>query len=248
MRTIKHLEVSSTYLATISLSFSRTSPNIRVGIMLTTYPVGVECDEKPEVVIHETTHEIITTPVAAPPKIEIVSDTKIVETRSISPSPSHHHHHHHHTDTKIIETRSVSPSPSHHHHHRHSSHHNNPIIVEAGRPREEYCDPVAVGALALIRPHSRSHSRHSSREDRAIRNEIAMLEAERARRHERDYHRVRHHGRSSESELILYERDTYDGPSEEYTLVRREREPDIGVRIEKDKKGRMSISVPKYIR
>lgn len=178
---------------------------------------------KPEVVIHETTHEIITTPAVVQPKVEIVSDTKIVETRSVSPSPSHHHHHHH------------------------SSHHNAPIIVEAGRPRDDYSDPVAVGALALVRPHSRSHSRHSSREDRAIRAEIAILEAERARRHA-DHHHVRYSGRSSESELVLYERDTYGGPSEEYTLVRREREPDIGVRIEKDKKGRMSISVPKYIR
>lgn len=182
-----------------------------------------EVRSEPEVVIRETTHEIITAP-AVPqivqPSLEVVSDTKIVETRSVSPSPHHHHH---------------------------SSHHNNPIIIEAGRPREEYSDAIAVGPLALVSSHS--HSRHSSREDRVVRAEIALLEAEKAKRYaERDYRRIRHSGRSSETELVLYERDSYGGPSEEITLVRREREPDIGVRIEKDKKGRMSISVPKYIR
>lgn len=182
---------------------------------------GVENSRsEPGVVFEERTHEIITAP-APPPvphqNVEIVTDTKIVETRSTSP----------------------------HHHHHHSSHHN-PIIIEAGRPRgEEYSDPVPVGALALVRPHSR----HSFREDRAVRAEIAILEAERAKRHsEREYRRVRRSGHGSEGELVLYERDTYDGPSEEITLVRREREPEGGVRIEKDRKGRMSISVPKYVR
>lgn len=171
-----------------------------------------EVRSEPEVVIRETTHEIITAP-AVPhivqPSLEVVSDTKIVETRSVSPSPHHHHH---------------------------SSHHNNPIIIEAGRPREEYSDAIAVGPLALVSSHS--HSRHSSREDRVVRAEIALLEAEKAKRYaEKDYRRIRHSGRSSETELVLYDRDSYGGPSEEITLVRREREPDIGVRIEKDKKG-----------
>lgn len=104
-----------------------------------------------------------------------------------------------------------------------------------------------VGPLALVRP--RSHSRHGSREDRTVRAEIAILEAEKARRHvDKEYYR-RHSGRSSETELVVYERDSYGGPSEEYTLVRREREPEVGpIRIEKDRKGRMSISVPKYLR
>jgi hypothetical protein len=49
---------------------------------------------------------------------------------------------------------------------------------------------------------------------------------------------------------VLYEQDTYDRRGEEVTLVRREKisEPEGGVRIEKDRKGRMSINVPKYIR
>jgi hypothetical protein len=94
-----------------------------------------------------------------------------------------------------------------------------------------------VGPLALARP--RSHSRHGSREVRA---EIEILEAEKARRH------GHYSGRSSETDLVVYGRDSYGG-AEEITLVRREREPDVNtVRIEKDKKGRMSISVPKYIR
>jgi hypothetical protein len=159
------------------------------------------------------------------------------------------------TETKIIER---SPSPHHHHHH-------NPIIMEA-RPREESTlierhrevyessDPIPVGPLALALPAER----HSSRDERAIRAEIKALEAEKEalraqKRADRDFRkadRIRRGARHSESDLVLYERDTYERPGEEVTLVRRERiaEPEGGVRIEKDRKGRMAISVPKYIR
>ena len=50
---------------------------------------------------------------------------------------------------------------------------------------------------------------------------------------------------------MLYERRDIERSGEEVTLVRREKieeEPSGGVRIEKDRKGRMSISVPKYAR
>jgi len=160
-------------------------------------------------------------------------------------------------DTKIIEHRSPSRGP----------YHNNPIIIDAGHPREEsdfiverkhevyeQSDPIPVGPLALALPPER----HRAKDERAIRAEIKALEAEkealraekRADRELRKAERIRRSGRSSETDLVLYERDTYDRPGEEVTLVRRERisEPDGGVRIEKDRKGRMSISVPKYLR
>jgi hypothetical protein len=163
------------------------------------------------------------------------------------------------TDTKIVEThRSPSPARSHHHHH-----HDGPIIIDAGRPRDESTfietrretiersDPIPVGPLALAIPERRS------KDERAIRAEIKALEAEkealraekRADREMRKADRIRRGARASEGELVLYDRETIERPGEEVTLVRRERitEPDGGVRIEKDKKGRMAISVPKYI-
>jgi hypothetical protein len=140
-------------------------------------------------------------------------------------------------DTKIIESG-------------YQHHHGNPIIIDAGPV--EISDPIPVGPLALIRPPSRA------KDERAIRAEIKALEAERealraekrADREIRKADRIRRDGRVSEGDLVLYERERIDTPSEEYTLVRRERfeEPEGGVRIEKDRKGRMSISVPKYYR
>lgn len=153
------------------------------------------------------------------------------------------------TDTKYVETRSPSPSPSGHRRHRSSSHYQgNPIIVEAGRPRGEvdYSEAI-VGPVALFRSHSRHSSPHSH--DRAVRAEIAILEAEKEQRRidSEHYHRSHRSHRSSENELVIYEADgaRYE-PLEEIALIRREREPEI--RIEKDKKGRISISVPKYLR
>ena len=132
-----------------------------------------------------------------------------------------------------------------------------PIIINAGRPHEEvierkteiieHSDPMPHGALALALPAERS--------ERAIRAEIRALEAEkealraerRADRRLRKTERLRSEGRSSDGDLVLYEDRVYRG-GDEVTLVRREKivEPEGGVRIEKDRKGRMSISVPKY--
>jgi len=160
------------------------------------------------------------------------------------------------TDTKITEHRSVSPARSHRSHH----HHEAPVIINAG-PHEEFIerrevyersDPIPVGPLALA-----VSDRHRSKDERAIRAEIKALEAEkealraekRADREMRKADRIRRGARGSEGELVLYDRETIERPGEEVTLVRRERvsEPEGGVRIEKDKKGRMAISVPKYI-
>lgn len=148
------------------------------------------------------------------------------------------------TDTKII-TR--SPSPPHHHHHDHHG----PVIIEAGHPHSA---PIPVGALALAtRPHSHS------RDERSIRDEIRALEAEkealraerRAEKEMRKADRIRHGARHSESDLVLYEEDhrVYDR-RDDVMIVKKEyvEESGGGVKILKDKKGRMAISVPKYLK
>ncbi|TVY27330.1 hypothetical protein LHYA1_G002968 [Lachnellula hyalina] len=173
-------------------------------------------------------------------------------------------------ETTIIEQhRSPSPARSTRSHRSHSRSHyhpSGPVIIDAGprdestfveRKREiiERSDPIPVGPLALALPAER----HRSKDERSIRAEIKALEAEkealraekRAEKEMRKADRIRrggHSGRVSETDLVIYdrERDRYD---EEVTLVRREKvsEPEGGVRIEKDKKGRMAISVPKYV-
>lgn len=186
-------------------------------------------------IVEERRTEVFTVPAPPPPppgwipppppgNLEVVTDTKITEIRR-SPSPARSHHSHHH-------------------------HHGGAVIIDAG-PREE-SDPIPVGPLALALPE-----RNRSKDERAIRAEIKALEAEkeairaekRADRELRKADRIRRGGRASEGELVLYDRETIERGGEEVTLVRRERvsEPEGGVRIEKDKKGRMAISVPKYI-
>ncbi|CZS89619.1 hypothetical protein WAI453_002757 [Rhynchosporium graminicola] len=215
---------------------------------LTTYLIGPEAQisgarSEAGTVIEER-HEVFTVPPPPPPQsnftptpppappVQIVQDTKIVE----------------HTGT-----------PHHHHQDHHSQYHPDPVIINTGPgPREEiyerrevYESGPPVGSMALaVRPHDHR------KDERSIRAEIKALEAEkealraekRAERELRKADRIRGHGRTSESELILYDRDGYERTNEEVTLVRRERivEPEGGVRIEKDKKGRMAISVPKY--
>lgn len=106
-----------------------------------------------------------------------------------------------------------------------------------------------IGAMTL------SHSHSHRKDERSIRAEIKALEAEkealkadrRANRELRRAERLRRSGaRHSDSQLVLYEDEIHDG--RDVTIVRRERivEPEGGVRIEKDRKGRMSISVPKH--
>ncbi|KAI0839690.1 hypothetical protein F5Y06DRAFT_12681 [Hypoxylon sp. FL0890] len=120
-----------------------------------------------------------------------------------------------------------------------------PVVIEAREPRE-YSDEIAVGPLALVGDRRRT--------DRDIKMEIARLEAERDllrpdRHHHHHHHshsRHRSHSHSTERELVAAERL----PTGELVLyeeqVEKIEEPRRGVRIEKDKKGRMSISVPKY--
>jgi hypothetical protein len=191
--------------------------------------------------IIEERHEIFTIPPPPPPppqqNVDFVKETKIVETRSVSPARSHYHQHHH----------------------------SNPVILDAGpreestfveRKREVYerSDPISVGPLALALPVERRRVT----DERSIRAEIKALEAEkealkaekRADREMRRADRLRREGRASEGELVLYDRDSWSDREEEVRIVRKEKvvEEDGGVRIEKDRKGRMAISVPKYYR
>lgn len=105
-----------------------------------------------------------------------------------------------------------------------------PYIVDVRR-REEISEEVPVGPLALVHP---SRSRSRSRSHREIRSEIKDLERQlhASRRGERELIKAE---RLSSGELVLYEEQ-----------IEKIEEPRRGVRIEKDKKGRMSISVPKY--
>ncbi|KAI3321152.1 hypothetical protein HD806DRAFT_215227 [Xylariaceae sp. AK1471] len=92
-----------------------------------------------------------------------------------------------------------------------------PVVVEA-RPRE-YSDDVQVGPLALVGDRRRDHHHHHHQHSHSHSRDRDVVRAERL----------------PTGELVLYEEE-----------IERIEEPRRGVRIEKDKKGRMSISVPKY--
>lgn len=173
--------------------------------------------------VEERRQEVFTIPPPPPANLEVVRDTKIIET---------HHDHSPARSAIVID-----------------AHHPDTTIVEK-REYIERSDAIPVGPLALtVQPE-----RHRSKDERAIRAEIKALEAEkealraekRAERELRKADRIRREGRSSESELVLYESDRYGRPAEEFTVVRRERieEPEGGVRIEKDKK----VPPPKLVR
>lgn len=164
-------------------------------------------------------------------------------------------------ETRVVE-RSVSPARSYRHYHGEG-----PIILE-GKPRNESTfierrksfversDPMQVGPLALALPHERSRSK----DERSIRAEIKALEAEkdalraerRAEKEMRRADRIRRGARHSDTDLVIYDDrtvDEYDERGNELVVVKREtrfEEPAGGVKIVKDKRGRMSLSVPKY--
>jgi hypothetical protein len=209
---------------------------------LTTYRFNPEVEIKMSggrseagTVIEERRQEVFTIPPPPGGAFEVVKDTKITEIHR-DHSPARSHHHHHHDGAVILEAHPREES----------------TFVETKREWVDRSDPIPVGPLALaIQPE-----RYRAKDERAIRAEIKALEAEkealraekRAERELRKADRIRRGGRVSETDLVLYETERYDRPEEEYTVVRRERieEPEGGVRIEKDRKGKMSISVPKY--
>lgn len=121
-------------------------------------------------------------------------------------------------DTSPSRTTTTTSSYDTHHYHHHHDHH------EASRP-------VPVGPLALA---ERSRSRSRSRGGREIRAEIRALERELVHRPKRE---------TGERELVRAER-LPDGQLvvyEEQVDVEHTHKP---ARIEKDRKGRLSLSVP----
>ena len=158
-------------------------------------------------------------------KIRDVSPTRNYTTSAFSTVPV--------TSTELVRTRSRSRPSA--------------VIVDAGGPVVDYREESSVGPLAVVAVNDRH--RHRKRHSRSHSHGDGALYARIHDHHDRHDHRY------------YYEEDDYYGrPSRE--LVRTERlsngdvilyEEDIevevprhGVRIEKDKKGRMAISVPKY--
>jgi hypothetical protein len=128
-----------------------------------------------------------------------------------------------------FERRGLSPGRSHISHGRSRSV-GPPIIVDAQGP-VEIIDRSHAGPLVLI-------GDRRSKDDRVIRAEIKALEAEREalRAEQKAQLELERADRIRRGDLVVYE---------ERETVRREREPDGGVEIKKDKKGRMSIIVPR---
>ncbi|KAK4224203.1 hypothetical protein QBC38DRAFT_511925 [Podospora fimiseda] len=165
--------------------------------------------------------------------VEVVNTTTIV--RDHSPTRSSYSY-----DTTSYGTTSYGTSTTYDTmstvtggHYGHRGHHG-AVIVEA-RPREVM---TTSGPLALVEER-RVVERRGSRDSDDLRSEIRTLERQLARkeRHERSRSRgdlVRAH-RLSTGELVLFEEEieTIEEPSRG------------GVRIERDKRGRMSISVPR---
>ncbi|KAK8115979.1 hypothetical protein PG984_012481 [Apiospora sp. TS-2023a] len=155
-----------------------------------------------------------------------------------APPPPHEEYYSRHT---MIE-REVSPTRSHRSYSTSTSGRTAPYIVDA-QPREyreysrEYED---AGPLALVSDRRR--------DDRSIKAEIARLEMERdlmkPRHHHHKHSHSHSHSHSPSRELVRAERLS-SGELVLYEETERIEEPKRGVRIEKDKKGRMSISVPK---
>lgn len=163
--------------------------------------------------------------VVAPPPVpvqEVITDTKVVE------HFDHGHHHHHHSNAPIIVN---APHPSSHY-----GGHDHVTELHEVQTVERVDDRLALAPVSS-----------TSRSEAAIRAEIRALELEKeSLRRDR-----RRRGKSvGHADLIVYDEQRFGNDSEEVTVIRKEKiiEPDGGVRIERDRKGRMAISVPKYIR
>lgn len=132
-----------------------------------------------------------------------------------------------------FERRGLSPGRSHIGHGRSRSVGPAPVIIDTHGPVEivDRSNQIPVGPLVLV-------GDRRSKDDRAIRAEIKALEAEREalkaeQKAQLEFERA---DRIRRGDLVVYE---------ERDIVRMEREPDGGVEIRRDKKGRMSIVVPR---
>jgi hypothetical protein len=131
-----------------------------------------------------------------------------------------------------FERRELSP-PSHHIvHGRSRSVGPAPVIIDTHGPVEivNRSNHIPIGPLVLL-------GDRRSKDDHVIRAEIKALEAEREalRAEQKAQLEFDRADRIRRGELVVYEERE----------IRREREPDGGVQIKKDKKGRMSIVVPR---
>ncbi|KAI0164075.1 hypothetical protein GGR57DRAFT_274132 [Xylariaceae sp. FL1272] len=160
---------------------------------------------------------IMAPPPPPPPPVEIMKETV---TREISPAR---------TARTARSHRSYSTSTTA----------RTPYVVEAA-PRQ-ISDEVAVGPIALARDYGYGNQELVIRDDRHHHHHDTELVIRDDRHH--DHH---HHSHSRERDMVRAERL----PTGELVLyeesIEKVEEPRRGVRIEKDKKGRMSISVPKY--
>lgn len=167
--------------------------------------------------------------------IEVVHTTAMV--REHSPGPSYTTTSYDTTSygtgtTTTYDTMSTYTGTTATGHHYHHGHGHGPVVVEA-RPREV----STHGQLALVE-QSRVVERRGSRDSDDLRSEIRHLERQLARRERHERHGSRdlvHAKRLSTGELVLFEEEieTIEEPARG------------GVRIERDKRGRMSISVPR---
>lgn len=195
-------------------------------------------------IIEEKSEKITQEVIEVPPPPPVPS-VKAPSVKAPAPSPPATEIVEEHTK-KTTTIREDSPARSYHHYQE-----SGPIIVRDGGTRIESdfmetrrereveirSGPTAVGTLALV--PDRRDARAISAEIRALEAEKEALKAERrANREIRRAERLRREGRES-GELVMYE---------ERIEKIRDPEPSSGVRIERDRKGRMSISVPKKYR
>jgi hypothetical protein len=136
-------------------------------------------------------------------------------------------------EKKTIERREISPARSHIAHGRSRSVGPAPVIIDTRGPVEiiERSNNIPVGPLVLV-------GDRRSKDDRAIRAEIRALEAEREalkaeQKAQIGFDRA---DRIRRGDLVVYE---------EKETIRKERELEGVVEVRKDKKGRMSIVVPR---
>jgi hypothetical protein len=149
------------------------------------------------------------------------------------------------TGTSYSSYSDYSPTVTSPHHAHYTSATSGPVTVVRDSRDYYYPEasneiPIGPGALTVARPRSRSRSR--SRRD--VRREIKALEAE-LRDRKGHKHSHSHHG--SSSELVKTERLSDGGMVLFEEKVETVDQGYKGARIERDKKGRMAISVPKYI-
>ena len=144
------------------------------------------------------------------------------------------------TDSSYSSYSSYSPVTAPHHHAHYTTSASGPVIVARDRDYRHHYETsgdIPMGAGALV-PHLQSRSRSRSRARRDLRHEIRALE--------REYHGRERASSTSGAEIIEAKRLSNGGIVLYEEEVETIKQGQKGPRIQMDKKGRMSISVPKY--